>query len=149
MLNTLLLPAKPMAVFASSTNAVMSRLSRLYENEPNWSFSFSVRSGPGWIQILTPTDVWRRRMSSVANLVHRLSFAGKETPEIASRAELLPEDWSPQTTICGRSTNRLRPWVVLVERVFSNRLGGRKFSYPGTDSEAAINGRVSCVLLQA
>ena len=33
-----------------------------------------------------------RKMTSVANLVQRLSFLGKGTPEIASSKELLPLD---------------------------------------------------------
>ncbi|KAL2859809.1 uncharacterized protein BJX67DRAFT_368760 [Aspergillus lucknowensis] len=45
-----------------------------------------------------------RGTSSVGNRVQRLLLIGKETPEIASNTELLPEDWSPQTIIWGRET---------------------------------------------
>lgn len=51
----------------------------------------------------------RRRISSVANLVQRLSLLGNVTPEIASRTELFPDDCSPHTMIPGRSMYRLIP----------------------------------------
>ena len=43
-------------------------------------------------EILTPGEGLRRRMSSVANLVQRLSLVGKDMPEMASSTELLPAD---------------------------------------------------------
>jgi len=36
--------------------------------------------------------------------VQRLSFVRKGMPEIASKTELLPKDWSPQTISYGRET---------------------------------------------
>jgi hypothetical protein len=59
--------------------------------------------------MLTFSEALRRKMGSAANRVQKLSFIGNEYPEMASRTELLPKDWLPQTMICGRSTNRLMP----------------------------------------
>ena len=44
----------------------------------------------------------RRKMISVAYLVHKLSLAGNGISVTASRVELFPEDCWPQTTICGK-----------------------------------------------
>lgn len=44
------------------------------------------------IVILTALSTLRRRISSVANLVQRLSLVGNDIPEMASRTELLPAD---------------------------------------------------------
>lgn len=52
-----------------------------------------------------------RKMTSVANRVQRLSFLGNETPEMASRRELFPYDWSPQTISWGSAVNSLRPFA--------------------------------------
>ena len=42
-----------------------------------------------------------RSTSSVAKRVQRPAMAENLKPEIASRTELFPDDWSPTTTICG------------------------------------------------
>ncbi len=42
-----------------------------------------------------------RKTNSVGKRVQRLLLTGKETPGMASRTELLPDDWSPQTMVCG------------------------------------------------
>ena len=77
----------------------------------SFSFSVSVRfsSDPGTMRILIGATGPRRSISSVANLVQRLSLLGNITPDIASRTELLPEDCSPHTTISGRPIYRLIP----------------------------------------
>jgi hypothetical protein len=43
-----------------------------------------------------------RRTISVAKRVQRFSLLGNGISVIASRTEPFPEDWSPQTTSCGR-----------------------------------------------
>lgn len=40
-----------------------------------------------------------RSTTSAANRVHRLILVGKGMPDIASKVELFPEDWSPHTMI--------------------------------------------------
>ena len=65
------------------------------------------------VQLTSDTDIdssaARRRITSVANLVQRVSLRGNGTPETASRTELLPLDWSPQTISCGRAVYSLSP----------------------------------------
>jgi hypothetical protein len=56
------------------------------------------------MEIDTPAVKALLRINSVAKRVQRLSFLGKGMPEIASKTELLPDDWSPQTMSCGRET---------------------------------------------
>jgi hypothetical protein len=56
------------------------------------------------MEIDTPIVDVLRRINSIAKRVQRLSFVGKGMPEIASKNELLLEDWSPQTISCGRET---------------------------------------------
>jgi hypothetical protein len=54
--------------------------------------------------------VWQflNRYSAVyhrgSDIVQRFSFLGKGISVIASRTELFPDDWLPQTTSCGRET---------------------------------------------
>lgn len=48
-------------------------------------------------------------MISVAKRVQRFSLRGNGISVIASRTELLPEDWSPETTSWGCWTMPLRP----------------------------------------
>jgi hypothetical protein len=67
-------------------------------------------SGLGWMEILTASVASRRRISSVAKRVQRLSLVGNVKSEMASRTEPFPADWLPQTTICRRSTYRLTPF---------------------------------------
>lgn len=55
------------------------------------------------------SSVARRKITSVANLVQRVSLRGNGRPEMASRTELLPLDWSPQTINCGRAVYSLSP----------------------------------------
>ncbi len=56
------------------------------------------------METCTSTRPLRRRINSVANRVQRFSFVGKDMRDMASSTELLPDDWSPQTMIWGRST---------------------------------------------
>lgn len=63
-----------------------------------WSRSAWGRSASGITLIVMASLVARRKIISVANRVQRLSFLGKRTSVRASRTELLPADWSPQTT---------------------------------------------------
>ncbi len=51
----------------------------------------------------------RRKMISVANLVQRLSFRGNGISVRASRTEVFPADWSPQTTNWGSERMLSRP----------------------------------------
>ena len=48
-------------------------------------------------------------MLSVANLVHSPSCRGNGIPVIPSRIDLLPADWSPHTTSCGKAMWSLIP----------------------------------------
>jgi hypothetical protein len=57
---------------------------------------------------LTPA-VFEILLTSVANLVHRFSLRGNRISVMASSTELLPDDWSPQTTSWGSSTMPLSP----------------------------------------
>jgi hypothetical protein len=81
-----------MAVFALSTKAGNSSgEDRTLLNTESLNRSLSDLVGLGTMATEILVVVVLRRITSVANLVQRLSLAGKGMPEIASRTELLPE----------------------------------------------------------
>lgn len=82
----------------------------------------------------------RRRISSVAKRVQRSFFDGNR---ITESTELLPEDWSPQTISCGRSTYRLMPWALKSLIVFS--ISSRSFDFKETDPYGQFWGNISPV----
>jgi len=51
------------------------------------------------MEIVVLAILLRLNTTSVANCVRRPSFVGHVRPEILSRTELLPDDWSSTTTI--------------------------------------------------
>ena len=100
----------PIASFALSTRSGKS-LSRSVGilNSKSLFFSSSDLSAPGLTLTSTLVEVLRRSISSVAKRVHRVSLIGKRTPDIASKTELFPDDWSSHTTSWGKGTWRSIP----------------------------------------
>jgi len=64
----------------------------------------SLASCVGITDTVTCVSWARRNVICVANLVQRPLSRGNGSFVKASRTELLPLDWSPTTTSCGRST---------------------------------------------
>lgn len=78
-------------------------------NDFNFVISCFGRFLSGFIVIDMVEEAERRKMISVAKRVHRFSLRGNGISVIASRTELFPLDWSPQTTSWGRPTMPLKP----------------------------------------
>ena len=87
----------PMNSFAFSIRiGSSSKFVRLLRNSDSRRCSAADRFRLGTMEIDKSTVDVLRRISSVAKRVQRLSFFGKGMPEIASKTELLPEDWTTQ-----------------------------------------------------
>lgn len=99
------IPDKPISALAAST--ILPKL--FCSVSCSWNFisltlSSSLLVAAGWIWTFSWDLSPRRRINSVAKRVQSPSEVGKAMPERASRVELFPDDWLPQTIIWGRST---------------------------------------------
>lgn len=94
----------PIAAFALSRSEGRSLKRTTVSRNPR---SFHADSDLVWLGRIARDAVTidvLRRITSVAELVQRLSFVGKGIPEMASKKELFHEYWLPQTTSCCRAT---------------------------------------------
>ena len=64
-------------------------------------FSSLVRKAAGLILTDTVDVLFLRSASSVGKVVQTLLPFGNGWPDMASKTELFPDDWAPQTIICG------------------------------------------------
>ena len=87
-----------------------------------WKWAFSSRQTRSSLY-KTSINLWdRRNVICVANRVQRPLSRGNGSFVNASRTELLPLDWSPTTTSCGRSTYS-PTWHAKSRSIFSRRSG--------------------------
>lgn len=71
--------------------------------------SFAGRALSGIIFVVINDSGKRGRTISVANRVQRFSLRGKGISVMASKTELLPDNWSPQATSCSNGTMSSMP----------------------------------------